>query len=72
MTRPTEEKELKEMILSVLSPQRGLTFSEIVQALSWTGDKRPLRKALGDLVREGKVLREPDYERKRMVFRRAP
>ena len=67
-----EEEKVKELILDVLSSERGLTFSEIAAALSWTGDRRPLRKALSDLVREGKVLREPDYQRKRMVFRKAP
>lgn len=67
-----EEEKVKELILNILSSERGLTFGEIVVALSWTGDRRPLRKALSDLVREGRVLREPDYQRKRMVFRKAP
>lgn len=66
------DQELKERVLSVLKYDRGLTFNEIAEALSWSGDRRPLRKALGELVREGKVLREPDYQRKRMTFRRAP
>lgn len=62
-----EDEELKRSILSVLGDQ-GLTFEEIVQRLSWSGDRRPLRKALADLVRDGRVLRVPDYQRRRMVF----
>ncbi len=65
------EEDLKDRVLGVLREERGLTFSEIANALSWSGDMRPLRRALGDLVREGRVLREPDYQRKRMTFRRA-
>ncbi len=66
------DQELKERIMNVLRDDKGLTFGEIVAALSWTGDRRPLRRAIGDLVREGMVLREPNYERRRMTFRRSP
>ena len=64
-------QDVKARLLEVIPYDRGLTFSEIVAALGWTGDRRPLRKALAELVREGRVLRVPDYERRRMTFRRS-
>lgn len=60
--------EIKSRLLQLLSTEKGLTFGEIANLLSWSGDRRPLRKALAELVREGKVRRVPDYTRKRMVF----
>ncbi|MGC9071098.1 MAG: hypothetical protein ACP5HK_00140 [Acidilobus sp.] len=63
-------EDLKGRVLSVLNDQGGLTFTEIVTVMSWTGDRRPLRKALSELIREGRVLREPDYQRRRIVFRK--
>jgi hypothetical protein len=61
------EEDLKARVLSALDT-RGLTFEELALKLSWTGDRRPLRRALAELVRDGRVLRVPDYERRRMVF----
>ncbi len=63
----SDENSLKESIVRELSGKK-LTFEELARALSWSGDRRPLRKALADLVREGRVLRVPDYDRRRMVF----
>ena len=67
---PSSTQDIKARLLEVIPRDRGVTFSEIVAALGWEGDRRPLRKALAELVREGRVLRVPDYERKRMTFRR--
>lgn len=62
-------EKLKERVLGIIS-DKGLTFNEIASLLSWSGDRRPLRKVLASLVREGKVQRVPDYDKKKMVFRR--
>ena len=62
--------ELKNNILFLLEKNDELTFDEIKKLLNWSGDSRPLRKALAELVRESKVDRVPNYERKRMVFKK--
>mgnify|MGYP001773300648 CR=1 FL=1 len=67
---PTEARDLKARLLEVIPADRGLTFSEVVALVGWQGDLRPLRRALAELVREGKVQRAPDYERRRVTFRR--
>lgn len=62
--------EVKEKILEVLrSSEKPLSFAELAAALEWQGPREELRRALAELVREGKVERVPDYERRRMVFR---
>ncbi|AFZ70445.1 hypothetical protein Calag_0700 [Caldisphaera lagunensis DSM 15908] len=62
--------ELKNNILFLLEKNDELTFDEIKKMLNWSGDSRPLRKALSELVRESKVQRVPNYERRRMVFKK--
>jgi len=62
--------ELKDRIVKLLAESgRPLSFPEIVEALGWEGSKEEVRRALADLVREGRVERVPDYERRLMVFR---
>ncbi|MCE4623379.1 MAG: hypothetical protein F7B11_01340 [Caldisphaeraceae archaeon] len=65
-----EEKEIEKNILFLLSEHESLTFEEIKAKMGWEGDLRPLRKALSHLIREDLVERVPDYERKRMTFRK--
>ncbi|MCE4608160.1 MAG: hypothetical protein F7B61_04290 [Caldisphaeraceae archaeon] len=65
-----EEKEIEKNILFLLPDHGSLTFEEIKAKVGWEGDLRPLRKALSCLIREGLVERIPDYERKRMTFRK--
>ncbi len=62
--------ELKNNILFLLEKNDELTFDEIKKMLKWTEDSRPLRKALSELVRESKVQRVPNYEKKRIVFKK--
>ncbi len=62
--------ELKDRIVKLLAESdKPLSFPEIVEALGWEGAREEVRKALADLVREGRVERVPDYERRLMVFR---
>ncbi|MFP3144761.1 MAG: hypothetical protein RXQ93_07095 [Caldisphaera sp.] len=63
-------QEIKNKILFLLEENSNLTFDEIKKLLDWKGDSRPLRMALSDLVRESKVERIPNYDRKRMVFKK--
>ncbi len=63
----------RRLILEVLcSSERPLSFPELVEALESRLGSRVnryiARQVVGDLVREGKVWRRPDYERRLMVF----
>jgi len=61
---------LEEELLRILCrSSRPLTVEEIVEAVGWSGDRRPLRRALADLVRRGLVDKIPDYEGRVMRFR---
>ncbi|MGC8573051.1 MAG: hypothetical protein C0171_03200 [Caldisphaera sp.] len=64
------DQDIKNKILFLLEKNEGLTFDEIKKLLDWKGDSRPLRMALSELVRESKVERTPNYDRKRMVFKK--
>jgi len=48
---------------------RPLEFREVLEALGWEGDARPVRRALASLVRGGLVERVPDYGSRRLRFR---
>jgi len=62
--------ELEGRILDLLrSAGRPLTVDEIASGLGWSGDLRPLRRVLAEMVRRGLLVRVPDYERRRMVFK---
>jgi DNA-binding transcriptional ArsR family regulator len=63
-------EELKRRILEALR-ERPLTMEELVEKLGWEGDRRPLRKVVAELVKEGVIVKVPDYERKKLVFRLA-
>jgi len=65
------EGDVGDRIIEVLRARGRATFEEIVEALEWEGDRRPLRRVLAEMVRRGVVVREPDYERRKMVFRLA-
>ncbi len=62
------EEDLNKRIISVLR-EGPKTFEEIVEALGWRGDRRELRRVLAEMVKSGVVVKEPDYERRRMVFK---
>ena len=62
-------KELKRKITNVLTVE-GNEFKEIAKKLGISGrDLVTLRRTLVELVKEGKVIKEPDYKKKRHIFR---
>ncbi|WP_048061481.1 hypothetical protein [Hyperthermus butylicus] len=67
-------EDVARAIIEVLKEARGpLTFDEIFEGVSsrlaGSARKFEIREILSSLVRENIVVREPDYERKRMVYR---
>jgi predicted transcriptional regulator len=64
-----DEDQIIENIFKLLENNGELTFNEIKNSLGWLGDNRALRKILSNLIREGKIERIPNYERRRMAFR---
>jgi hypothetical protein len=66
-----KKEELKEVILSLLKERNGLTSTEIRDMLIDKGvefNVIEFREALADLVREGKVKKLPNYEKKKFLF----
>ncbi len=67
------KEALRKIIVEVLKEaEKPVTFEELFNGVSGRlGDVRKfeLREVLSELIREGLVKREPDYERRRMVFR---
>ena len=66
-----KKEELKEAILSILKERDGLTSTEIRDILIDKGvefNMIEFREALADLVREGKVKKLPNYEKKKFLF----
>jgi len=66
-----KKEELKEVILSLLKERNGLTSTEIRDMLIDKGvefNMIEFREALADLVREGKVKKLPNYEKKKFLF----
>ena len=62
-------EELERRIIEVLADKEK-DFGEIARELGISGkEMRTLRKALSDLIRKGKVTKEPDYDRRRFVFK---
>ena len=63
--------ELKKVIIDLLSKEGPKTSTEIRDELIENGyefDMILFREALADLVREGKIKKEPDYEKKKFLF----
>lgn len=63
--------ELKKVIVDLLAKEGPKTSTEIRDELIEKGYEFNLitfREALADLVREGKVKKEPQYERKKFLF----
>jgi len=62
-------EELERRIMEVLADKEK-DFEEIARELGISGrEMRTLRKALSDLIRKGKVTKEPDYDKRRFVFK---
>jgi len=62
------EEDLRSRILSILSKRGSLSFEELLAELGWSGDLRVLRRVLADMVREGIIVKEPDYSRRKVVY----
>jgi DNA-binding HxlR family transcriptional regulator len=61
-------EDLRSRILSILSKRGSLSFEELLAELGWSGDLRVLRRVLADMVREGIIVKEPDYSRRKIVY----
>jgi predicted ArsR family transcriptional regulator len=65
------ESELKEKILQKLK-EGERTLDELAGELGLSGrDKWTLRRILSSLIKEGKIKKEPDYSKRRHVFKLA-
>ncbi|MFZ8794826.1 MAG: hypothetical protein ACO2O2_13225 [Acidilobaceae archaeon] len=62
------EEDLRSRILSILSKRGSLSFEELLAELGLSGDLRVLRRVLADMVREGIIVKEPDYSRRKVVY----
>ena len=63
--------ELKKVIIDLLSKEGPKASTEIRDELIESGyefDMLTFREALAELVREGKIKKEPNYERKKFLF----
>jgi len=63
--------ELKKVIIDLLSKEGPKTSTEIRDNLIENGydfNMIAFREALAELVREGKIKKEPNYERKKFLF----
>lgn len=67
--RLSEVEDLRRRILSILLEKGPLSFEELLASLEWKGDLRPLRRIIADMVREGLITKEPDYVKKKMVYK---
>jgi predicted transcriptional regulator len=68
----TVRDKVKTAIIDYLSKISSATFDEIYDYVARNVKdvrKIEVREILSDLIREGVVRREPDYERRRMVFK---
>ncbi|MCE4603750.1 MAG: MarR family transcriptional regulator [Aeropyrum sp.] len=65
-TRGDVEARVLEELASIPS---GLTMEELAERLGWRGDLRPLRRIVAEMVRRGIVVKVPDYDRRRIVFK---
>ena len=67
-----ERDKIRSAITDCLGERGSLTFDEVFACVAgMLGDVRKIevREILSELVRDGVVSRDPDYERRRMVFR---
>lgn len=62
-------KDLKLKILEALERKGPMSLEELLKELEWREDLRPLRKAIAEMIREGVVDREPNYEKKKLVYK---
>ncbi|AAY79857.1 conserved protein [Sulfolobus acidocaldarius DSM 639] len=67
------KEDLKAEILKIIEENRqGITSTQIRDILMEKGiqfNMVEFREILADLVREGKIKKEPDYEKKKFLFK---
>ncbi|AHC50932.1 hypothetical protein SUSAZ_02270 [Sulfolobus acidocaldarius SUSAZ] len=67
------KEDLKAEILKIIEENRqGITSTQIRDILMERGiqfNMVEFREILADLVREGKIKKEPDYEKKKFLFK---
>ncbi len=62
-------EDLKIKIIGILSKRGGMSFEELLAELGWSGDLRVLRRVIAEMIREGVIVKEPDYSKRKMVYR---
>jgi len=63
------ENKVKEKIISILKEKGELTFEELSQHMNI--DKFVLRKIVADMVRRSILLKVPNFERGKFVYKLA-
>ena len=63
----------KETILRIISDCQPCTWEDLLSKLRSEGssldDLREIRRVLAELVREGIIVKEPDYDRRKLMYR---
>ncbi len=63
----------REVILRVLRECQPCTWEDLLARLRdegvAPGDLRDLRRIIADMIREGLIVKEPDYNRRKLVYR---
>ena len=63
----------REAILKVLRECQPCTWEDLLARLKDEGidpgDLRGLRRIIADMIREGLIVKEPDYDRRKLVYR---
>ncbi len=63
----------RETILRVLRECQPCTWEDLLARLRNEGidpgDLRGLRRIIADMIREGLIVKEPDYDRRKLVYR---
>lgn len=63
----------RETILRILRECQPCTWEELLARLRDEGiapsDLRDLRHIIADMIREGLIVKEPDYDRRKLVYR---
>lgn len=63
------ESKVKEEIINIIRKKGSISMDELVNELGWKDDKRLLRRIVADMVRNGIIVKEPDYDKRKLVFK---
>jgi len=61
--------DIKSKIVDIIRRKGSCSFEELIAELRWSGDLRIVRSAIVALVYEGVIVREPDYGRRKIVYK---